>query len=70
MPLLAPVTTACFPSSPSFKVLSLISEWRGACLAFAGKLLLADECLEVLDELVLDLDVPGALGDIHDEEQV
>jgi hypothetical protein len=28
--------------------------------------LLADEGLDVIDELVLDLEVPGALGDIHD----
>ena|ERR1700722_3184220 len=32
--------------------------------------LLADKCLEVLDKFVLDLDIPGALGDIHGQEQV
>lgn len=30
----------------------------------------AHEGLQVLDELVLDLDVPGGLGDVHDEEEV
>ncbi len=30
----------------------------------------ADERLDVFDELVLDLDVPGHLGHVHDQEQV
>ena len=44
---------------------------RTPCLpALASEDLLADELLEVLHDLVLDLDVPGALSDVHDEEQL
>ena len=46
------------------------TDWCGACQTLARKLLLADKCLEVLHELVLDLEVPGALSDVHDEEQL
>ena len=35
-----------------------------------GLVQLADEGFDLLDELVLDLEVPGRLGDVDDEEQI